>query len=140
MLPRVHRAFLACPRRRGCGGLSSAACEENRDQAEERQCNQVLIHCAIKTDQRRVPDGYPTGNPRMRELLLMKARSLFAVLALNSFALAGCATNTATTAQTQPDQTTTRVHTQEELRKSGESQTGPALEKSDAAVRMSGPR
>jgi outer membrane biogenesis lipoprotein LolB len=70
----------------------------------------------------------------------MKARFLFAVLALGSLAFAGCATETTTTTQTQPDQTTTRVHTQEELRKSGESQTGPALEKSDAAVRVSGPR
>jgi hypothetical protein len=56
-----------------------------------------------------------------------------------SFGLAGCATTTTTT-QTQPDPTTTRVHTQEELRKTGETQTGPALEKTDPAVRMSGPR
>lgn len=67
----------------------------------------------------------------------MKARFLFAVQALSGFALAGCATQTTTTTLTQPDQTTTRVHTQEELRKTGESQTGPALEKVDPAVRAS---
>jgi hypothetical protein len=65
----------------------------------------------------------------------------FALLAAGSLALAGCATETTTTtAQTQTDPTTTRVHTQEELRKSGESQTGPALEKTDAAITTSGPR
>ena len=64
----------------------------------------------------------------------------FALLVASSIGLAGCATETTTTAETQTDQTTTRVHTQDELRKSGESQTGPALEKSDAAIRTSGPR
>jgi hypothetical protein len=50
--------------------------------------------------------------------------------------LGGCASTTTTT-QSQTDQTKKRVHTQEELRKSGESQTGPALEKTDPAVRIS---
>jgi hypothetical protein len=65
----------------------------------------------------------------------------FALLAASSLGLAGCATEATTaTTQTQTDQTTTRVHTQEELRKSGESQTGPALQKTDAAITTSGPR
>ena len=64
----------------------------------------------------------------------------FILLAAGSLALAGCTTTTTTTAQTKTDPTTTRVHTQEELRKSGESQTGPALEKTDAAITSSGPR
>jgi hypothetical protein len=54
--------------------------------------------------------------------------------------LGGCtstSTTTTTTTQSQTDQTTKRVHTQEELRKSGESQTGPALEKTDPAVSIS---
>lgn len=50
--------------------------------------------------------------------------------------LSGC-TSTPTTTQTQTDQTKKRVHTQEELKKSGQSETGPALEKTDPAVRIS---
>jgi len=66
----------------------------------------------------------------------------FILLAGSSLALAGCVTETTTerTVQNQTDATTTRVHTQEELRKSGESQTGPALEKTDAAITSSGNR
>lgn len=64
--------------------------------------------------------------------------SYFAALLLSALALAGCTTTTTTT-QTQTDPTKTRVHTQEELRKTGETQTGPALEKSDAAIRTTGP-
>jgi ABC-type uncharacterized transport system auxiliary subunit len=65
-----------------------------------------------------------------------------ALLAACAFALAGCVTETTKTrtVQNSPDPTTTRVHTQEELRKSGESQTGPALEKTDPAITASGPR
>jgi hypothetical protein len=66
----------------------------------------------------------------------MKTRSLFAALVLSSFGFAGCAADTATT-QTQADQTTKRVHTQEELRKTGETETGPALEKVDPSVNVS---
>jgi len=71
----------------------------------------------------------------------MKAH-FFILLAASSLALSGCATEatTTTTAQNQTDATTTRVHTQEELRKTGESQTGPALEKTDAAITSSGNR
>jgi PBP1b-binding outer membrane lipoprotein LpoB len=65
-----------------------------------------------------------------------------ALLAASAFGLAGCVTETTKTrtVQNSPDPTTTRVHTQEELRKSGESQTGPALEKTDPAITASGPR
>jgi outer membrane biogenesis lipoprotein LolB len=62
----------------------------------------------------------------------------FVAVALASFVLGGCASETTTTTQT--DQTTKRVYTQEELRKTGETQTGPALEKVDPAVRSSGNR
>jgi outer membrane biogenesis lipoprotein LolB len=62
-------------------------------------------------------------------------------LALAGFILSGCTTTTetATTTQSQTDPAQ-RVHTQEELRKTGQSETGPALEKVDPAVRTSGPR
>jgi outer membrane biogenesis lipoprotein LolB len=66
----------------------------------------------------------------------MRTRYLCAVLAVSVGLLAGC-TSTTTTTQSQTDQTKKRVHTQEELRKSGESQTGPALEKTDPAVTIS---
>jgi hypothetical protein len=61
-------------------------------------------------------------------------------LTVGCLVFSGCASETTTTTQTQTDQTTKRVHTQEELRKSGLSETGPALEKTDPAVRMSGGR
>ena len=70
----------------------------------------------------------------------MKTRYFLGLIAIGSFAFASCTTETASTTQTQTDQTTTRVHTQDELRKTGESQTGPALEKSDAAIRTEGNR
>jgi hypothetical protein len=61
------------------------------------------------------------------------------LLAAGGVGFSGCATNTTTNTQTRTDPTK-RVHTQEELRKSGESEPGNALEKTDPAVRMSGPR
>lgn len=70
----------------------------------------------------------------------MKTPYSLAVIAVGALALVGCATETTTTTQTRTDQTTTRVHTQEELRKTGESQTGPALEKTDASIRIDGNR
>jgi len=62
-------------------------------------------------------------------------------LALAGFIFSGCTTTTETTKTTQSQtDPTKRVHTQEELRKTGQSETGPALEKVDPAVRTSGPR
>jgi len=66
----------------------------------------------------------------------MRTRYLCAVFAVSVGFLSGC-TSTTTTTQSQTDQTKKRVHTQEELRKSGETETGPALEKTDPAVRIS---
>lgn len=73
---------------------------------------------------------------------MMKTRYLiaccFAVVALM---LGGCATETTTTTTTaETDQTKKRVHTQTDLKKTGESETGEALEKVDASVRTSGSR
>ena len=71
----------------------------------------------------------------------MNICALFSIAFCASFMLAGRATDTTTTTtQASTDPTTTRVHTQDELRKTGESQTGPALEKTDAAVRIDGNR
>jgi hypothetical protein len=71
----------------------------------------------------------------------MKTRYfVLCLFAVGGLVFSGCTTDTTTTTQTQTDQTTKRVHTQEELRKSGQSETGAALEKTDPAVRMSGPR
>lgn len=70
----------------------------------------------------------------------MKTRAFLGLIAIGTLGFAGCATETTSTTQTQTDQTTTRVHTQDELRKTGESQTGPALEKTDAAIRTDGDR
>jgi hypothetical protein len=61
------------------------------------------------------------------------------LIAVASAALSGCA-NQKESMVTTPDQTQKRVHTQEELRKTGETQTGPALEKVDPSVQMSGQR
>jgi outer membrane biogenesis lipoprotein LolB len=66
----------------------------------------------------------------------MKIQHFFLV-AIAGFVLSGCASEKETMTQSTTDQTEKRVHTQEELRKTGESQTGPALEKVDPAVQMS---
>jgi PBP1b-binding outer membrane lipoprotein LpoB len=74
---------------------------------------------------------------------MMKTRYFAScLLGLVALVMSGCATDTTTTTTTtaETDQTTKRVHTREELRKTGESETGPALEKVDPAVRTSGPR
>lgn len=67
---------------------------------------------------------------------MMKIQYFF-VAAFVSLVLSGCAGNRETMVQTT-DQTQTRVHTQQELQKTGESETGAALEKTDAAVKTSG--
>ena len=60
------------------------------------------------------------------------------VIALASMVLSGCASDTATAPPPKTDLTKKRVHTQEELKKTGETETGPALEKVDPSVRTSG--
>ena len=45
---RVLHPRIVCARRRGGFRRGCAASEENRDQAEERQCNQVFIHVQLK--------------------------------------------------------------------------------------------
>ena len=76
-----------------------------------------------------------------RELTVMKPRySVLCFLVVGSLIFSGCATDTTTTTQTQVDQTRKRVHTQDELKKSGETNAAAALEKTDPAVRVSGPR
>jgi hypothetical protein len=74
---------------------------------------------------------------------MMKTRHFAACfLAGSTLMLAACATSSTTTTATtaEADQTKKRVHTREELRKTGESETGPALEKVDPSVRTSGSR
>jgi hypothetical protein len=61
------------------------------------------------------------------------------LLAVGGMFFSGCATDTTTTTQTRTDPSK-RVYTQEELRKSGETDPGAALEKTDPSVHMSGPR
>jgi hypothetical protein len=84
----------------------------------------------------------PTGNRGERESQLMKLHQLsLPLLALGGLVLSGCTTATTTRSQAQTDQTQKRVHTQDELRKTGQSETGPALEKVDPAISTgSGPR
>jgi len=61
------------------------------------------------------------------------------LLAAASSLLSGCASPKESVTQSTVDQTLKRVHTQEELKKTGEAQTGPALEKVDPAVQTSHP-
>ena len=61
------------------------------------------------------------------------------LLAVSGMFFSGCATDTTTTTQTQTDPSK-RVYTQEELRKTGETNPAAALEKTDPSVRMSGSR
>lgn len=60
------------------------------------------------------------------------------VLGFASLVLTGCVTETERVPVTANDQTNKRVHTQEDLLKTGHTETGAALEKVDASVRVSG--
>ena len=60
----------------------------------------------------------------------------FSVVVIASVMLLGCAKEKEIMVQST-DQTQKRVHTQDELRKTGETETGPALEKVDPAVQVS---
>jgi outer membrane biogenesis lipoprotein LolB len=72
---------------------------------------------------------------------MMKTHSLaLSLAALTVLVLSGCTTTTeTTTTQTETDPSK-RVYSQEELRKTGETNPAAALEKTDPSVRMSGPR
>jgi outer membrane murein-binding lipoprotein Lpp len=61
------------------------------------------------------------------------------LVAVGALVLSGCASDATTTTQTQTDPSK-RVYTQEELRKTGETNPAAALEKTDPSVRMSGSR
>jgi hypothetical protein len=69
---------------------------------------------------------------------MMKIKHIVLVL-VAGFAFAGCADKKETMVQSSTDTTGKRTHTQAELRKTGETQVGPALEKVDPAVTISGP-
>jgi hypothetical protein len=74
---------------------------------------------------------------------MMKTRYLACcALALASLTLSGCTTHTHTATTTAPkkDSNLKKVYTREDLNRTGESDTGEALEKVDPAVRRSGPR
>ena len=76
-----------------------------------------------------VPYGWVMKTPAISLVLLAAASSL----------LSGCASPKESVTQSTVDQTLKRVHTQEALKKTGEAQTGPALEKVDPAVQTSHP-
>ena len=59
------------------------------------------------------------------------------LIAVASVALSGCANQKETMVESTSDQTQKRIHTQEELKKTGETQIGPALEKTDSTVQIS---
>jgi len=58
------------------------------------------------------------------------------IVAVAGFVLLGCAKEKEVMVQST-DQTQKRVHTQDELRKTGQTETGAALEKVDPAVQVS---
>jgi hypothetical protein len=66
----------------------------------------------------------------------MKTQYWFLVVVACSL-FGGCASQKETVTESTTDQTQKRVHTQEELKKSGETQVGPALEKTDPAIQTS---
>jgi hypothetical protein len=67
---------------------------------------------------------------------MMKIQYWFLVVVACAL-FSSCASQKETVTETTTDQTQKRVHTQEELKKTGETQVGPALEKTDAAVQSS---
>lgn len=62
------------------------------------------------------------------------------LIAIVSVALLGCANRQETMTESTTDSTQKRVHTQEELKKTGETETGPALQKVDPSIQVSGQR
>jgi hypothetical protein len=66
----------------------------------------------------------------------MRIPHIVLVATLATFALSGCANNKKEVMVQSSDTTEKRVHTQEELRKTGQTETGAALEKVDPSVRV----
>ncbi len=66
----------------------------------------------------------------------MKKTKYLAFIAAGSLAFSGCANKKESVVE-KPDPTVKRVHTQEQLKKTGSTQPGPALEKVDPAVQSS---
>ena len=66
----------------------------------------------------------------------MKLRYFFFVV-FASVLVSGCAKDKEIMVQSTTDQTQKRVHTQDELKKTGQTETGPALEQVDPAVQTS---
>ena len=82
--------------------------------------------------------NHAARNVGARESRIMRTPPiLLLALAAASVALAGCTTETATTTTSNVDQTQKRVYTQEDLRKTGQTETGPALEQVDPSVTTS---
>ena len=61
----------------------------------------------------------------------------FVAAAITSVVLSGCASQKESVTQSSTDATEKRVHTQAELQKTGQSETGPALEKVDPSIQTS---
>lgn len=72
-----------------------------------------------------------------RELEIMIVQYFFLVV-LGGFVLSGCASQKESVTTTNT--TEKRVYTQDEVQKTGETQTGPALEKIDPSVQTPGRR
>lgn len=90
--------------------------DERKDERPARQTTKGVAGCVSK---------------------MMKIQYFF-LAAIVSFVLSGCASEKESITTTRTDSTTKRVHTQEELRKTGQSETGAALEKVDPSIQTSG--
>jgi outer membrane biogenesis lipoprotein LolB len=69
---------------------------------------------------------------------MMKIQYVF-LAAIVSVLLSGCVTETTRSSVSTTDQTKKRVYTQEELQKTGQTDTGSALQKVDPSIQTSGP-
>jgi hypothetical protein len=79
-------------------------------------------------------------NPGVHVLKMMKIQYVFLV-SIVSVVVAGCVTETTRSRPmaSTTDQTKKRVHTQEELQKTGQTDTASALQKVDPSIQTSGP-
>ncbi len=82
----------------------------------------------------------PETSGNTNQKLMTMHHFALGLVAVGALAFSGCATDTTPTTNQARTDSSKRVHTQEELLKSGETDPGSALEKTDPAVRMSGPR